>query len=603
MKARSMFFVSLLAGGVVSAQVPPHALREYADRAAFVTSVCDTARTPNYYAVASMYAHNIRIAEADTMFVGLLREPRGDMFWMFPVMGAYLHGKDKMSAATKAAVRYAWKTYAPYRGDTENHWAMYYATLFLAAEQWPGLAGSEWYNGKNSEENLQDAREYLIHWIKTTTTIGQGEFDSPDYFPEYAISMVLLAQFARDPEMKKRGTMMMEYLLADFGAEHLDGQYLGGFSRIYQPAVFTPLLSGASAFAYLYFGAGQPTQNGWIVLPALSDYRPPEILLGIALDRSSSYVHKERKRVRNVIRFGAEKNPPVYKYTYVTKDYGIGSLQGGILQPIQQHTWGVRYLYGHPYTTIFGLHPYWSSYELGMFFPEELKPLIADVTASKSTYNNPEKWTGGSPFERTFQVKNTLIVLYDIPGGTMAEHIDGFFPRNLEERIVDPSGWILCKAGDTYIGWYPLCEGEWVEEAPGREKTTVGRPGDLPRSEEPGNWRLRSHNLQNGYVIEVRSRGEIGSFGKFCDVLRGKKPRAVLKPGAVSVKYSSPGNGLLSFAFPDSRMLDGKRVDLSKTRLFDGPFLAAEVGSEMLTMKYRGKTRTLDFRSLTITER
>ena len=53
-------------------------------------------------------------------------------------------------------------------------------------------------------------------------------------------------------------------------------------------------------------------------------------------------------------------------------------------------------------------------------------------------------------------MKNTLIVLYDIPGGTMTEHIDGFFPRNLEERIVDPSGWILCKAGDTYIGWYPL---------------------------------------------------------------------------------------------------------------------------------------------------
>ncbi len=172
-----------------------------------------------------------------------------------------------MSAATAAAVRNAWKTYAPYRGDTENHWAMYYATLFLAAEQWPGLPGSEWFNGKSSDENLRDAREYLIHWVQVTTTIGQGEFDSPDYFPEYAISMVLLSQFARDPEMKKRGTMMMDYLLADFGAEHLDGQYLGGFSRIYQPAVFKPLLSGASAFAYLYFGSGEPTQSGWVLLP------------------------------------------------------------------------------------------------------------------------------------------------------------------------------------------------------------------------------------------------------------------------------------------------------------------------------------------------
>ena len=164
--------------------------------------------------------------------------------------------------------------------------------------------------------------------------------------------------------MKKRGTMMMDYLLADFGAEHLDGQYLGGFSRIYQPAVFKPLLSGASAFAYLYFGTGRAHRKvGWVA-PARLERLPAsrEIILP---DRHSiarsPYVHRERKRVRNVIRFGTEKNPPVYKYTYVTKDYGIGSLQGGILQPIQQHTWGVRYLYGRPYTTIFGLHPYWSS--------------------------------------------------------------------------------------------------------------------------------------------------------------------------------------------------------------------------------------------------
>jgi hypothetical protein len=112
-------------------------------------------------------------------------------------------------------VRHAWKTYAPYRGDTENHWAMYHATLFLAAEQWPGLPGTEWFNGKSSDENRIDAKEYLIHWIDITTSIGQGEFDSPDYFPEYAISMSLLADFARDPDMRRRGNMMMVSTSAD----------------------------------------------------------------------------------------------------------------------------------------------------------------------------------------------------------------------------------------------------------------------------------------------------------------------------------------------------------------------------------------------------
>lgn len=580
-------------------------LKGFEQRAAYLLSVYDTSQAGGYYAIATRYAHTKDIKRADSMFMAALKEPRGDMFWMFPVIGAYMHGKGKMSPETQAAVRNAWKTYAPYRGDTENHWAMYYASLFIAAEQWPDLPWTEWYNGKSSEENRSEAKEYLIHWITITTTIGQGEFDSPDYFPEYVNAMSLLAEFAQDPEMKQRGAMMLDYLFADFAAEHLDGQYLGGYSRIYQPAVYMPLRSGASAFAYLFFGTGEPSQSGWAVLAALGKYRLPEIIYDIATDRSSPYVEKERKRVRNVIRFGTEKNPPVYKYTYVTKDYGIGSLQGGILQPIQQHTWGVRYTYGRPYTTIFGLHPYWSSLELGMFFPEELKPLIADVVASKGTYNNPDKWTGSSPFERTFQEKNTLIVLYDIAPGTTTEHIDGFFPGNLEQRNIDPSGWILCKAGDTYIGWYPLQEYEWIEEkeiSGQAVNTIVGRPELADRSQEMSIWRLRSHKLQNGYVIEVRSKGEVGSFEKFSKELRLHIPVARLLPGNVSVRYTSLGGDRMYFAFPDVRTLGGKAVDLTRYKLFDSPFLHAETGSEKLTMTYKSMRRVLDFKKLTITE-
>jgi len=587
------------------AQVPDRDtyLKGFEQRVAYVTSIYDTMQTAGYYQIAVRYAHNKDIAGADKMFAELLRDPRGDMFWMIPSMGAYLHGKDKMSAETRALVRNAWKTYAPYRGDTENHWCMYYSALYLAAEQWPNLPGPEWYNGKSSDENLREAREYLIHWIKITTTIGQGEFDSPDYFPEYAMPMVLLSHFAKDPEMKTRGTMMADYIFADFATEHLDGQYIGGYSRIYQPAVYKPLLSGASAFAYLYFGTGTPTNSGWIVIPALCNYRLPHIIYSIALDRSSTIIEKERKRVRNVIRFGTEKNPPVYKYTYITKDYGIGSLQGGILQPIQQHTWGVRYTYGRPYTTIFGLHPYWSGTEVGMFFPEEVKTLIADVVASKGTYNNPDKWTGGSPYERTFQHRNTLLVLYDIVPGTTTEHIDGFFPRNLEERTVDPSGWIICKAGDTYVGWYPLQEYEWKEEIenPANTLNEIGRP-QLERVKETGNWRLRSHKRQNGYVIEVRSKDEIGSFEQFKAGLQKHIPKATLLPGKVSLQYKNLGGDMMEFAFPDKRVLNGKAVDLSKTRLFDGPFLSADVGSEKLTMTYKRKTRVLDFKAVKITE-
>ncbi len=125
----------------------------------------------------------------------------------------------------------------------------------------------------------------------------------------------------------------------------------------------------------------QPRVRGsWeIAFGALSGYHPPEMIVRIATDRSVPYVHRERKRVRNVIRFGDELNPPVYKYTYMTADYVLGSLQGGILQPFQQHTWDVTYVSSKPYNTVFTVHPSWSSRELGMFFPEELNVLAEDV--------------------------------------------------------------------------------------------------------------------------------------------------------------------------------------------------------------------------------
>jgi hypothetical protein len=217
-----------------------------------------------------------------------------------------------------------------------------------------------------------------------------------------------------------------------------------------------------------------------------------------------------------------------------------------------------------------------------MFFPEEIKTMIADVVSSKGTYNKEDKWTGSSPFERTFQYKNTLLVLYDIAPGTTAEHINGFFPKNLEQRVVDTSGWIFCKAGDTYVGWYPLQASEWKEE------------------EE--NWRLRSHELQNGYVIEVRSQAEIGSFENFQTKLRSHLPKTQMQPNVVSVDYTTLDGAKMYFAFPEVRQLNGKPVDLTKYKLFEGPFLNAEVGSEKLAMTYKGKRRVLDFKKLTIEE-
>jgi len=49
----------------------------------------------------------------------------------------------------------------PYRGDTENHWLLYYTSLYLMAQMYPDQPGDTWFTGKSSAENMADARQQL----------------------------------------------------------------------------------------------------------------------------------------------------------------------------------------------------------------------------------------------------------------------------------------------------------------------------------------------------------------------------------------------------------------------------------------------------------
>ena len=516
----------------------------------------------------------------------------GGMFYAYTLIGTYLHTRDMLPDSLKRKVREAFRVRMMYRGDTENHWVMYYTGLYLAAQTWPNEDGTRWFNGKTSEENFREAEGWLNHWMTITSTIGQGEFDSPTYMTVFVSPMFVLYEFAQNPLMKTRAQAMLDLLLADFAAEQLDGAYCGGHSRDYPDDIINPLAAPATRVAWLFFG--QPKEEKWdearyrprnrgsweTVFAALGSYRLPEIIYRMATDRTVPYVHTETKRVRNIIRFGDVRNPPVYKYTYMTADYALGSLQGGILQPIQQHTWDVTFKSEKPNNTLFMLHPFFSGRELAMFFPEEIKFLAGEVDRYHLVYTNPNKWNSSSPFEQTLQHKNALIVLYNILPGEKHPHVDGFFPKSLDERIVDGSGWIFCRAGDTYIAFHPLKPFEWIEE-------------DV-------NWRLRSHDLKNGAVVEVGSAASHGTFEDFKAAIRSTKLRFDDFDRSLTVEYVTSGGDHLRFTYGGKRLVNNRPVDFRAYRLFNGPFMQADVGSGVITLRYKEKTRTLDFPKGTI---
>lgn len=537
----------------------------------------------SFYKIAAQLTLGQDIEACKEDFMSLLEAPSGDMFYSLPMMGAYLHGWDYWTPEIHARARQVWKTYLPYRGDTENHWVMWHAALLLAAETWPDLPGSEWANGRTSRENFEDASGFLNFWFETTSTIGQGEFDSPSYLPVYLGSLLVLYDFVKDPVLKQRVKIALHWLLADYAIDYLGGAYTGGHSRIYEREIINPLADGAATFGYLFFGDTpfpEKAPKGFAIFAALSDYELPGVIQRIATDRSRPYVSKERKRVRNVIRFGDERNPPVYKYNYMTEHFSLGCLDGGLQQPIQIHTWSVTYLHDDGRAdNLFSLHPYYSDIELGMFFPEKLKVMVSEVVKSKGTYNKEGKWTGGSPYERTFQHENSIIVLYDLAEETPYKHIDYYFPKSLSTREIDDSGWIFARGGSAYIAVRPFKPGHWHEEA--------------------SCHRLRSPHLRNGLVTEVADPSDFSSWEDFKHKIRQTRLDLSQLDAKVEVTYVTSSGDRMAFRFPDHRVLNGERLELSATPLFASPYLSGN--DQVLRIQHGGEELILNFKNDTVT--
>src|SRR5690606_15759272 len=141
-----------------------------------------------------------------------------------------------------------------------------------------------------------EAEEYLLSWIELTTTIGQGEYDAPDYFPFFMVPSTQLLAFSSDPAMRLRAEMLVDYLIADFQVDALNGIYTGAHSRVYPRQALETWYAGSAGYSWLLFGNTPRQDRGEAILLPIAGYEPSALMRGIALDRSRSYIHREKKR-------------------------------------------------------------------------------------------------------------------------------------------------------------------------------------------------------------------------------------------------------------------------------------------------------------------
>jgi hypothetical protein len=539
--------------------------------------------------IAAKLALREDAAACSARLIELLKTPSGDMFWMFPVTGIAYLGRDQLTPAAQAAIREAWRTYYPLRGDTENHWVMYYTTMHLMADLWPDEGADRWFNGKPSAEISAESRAWLLHWMDLTTTIGQGEYDCTHYIGEYAIPMLYLATWARDPAMRQRGRMMLDWIFADFAVETLDGIYIGSHARTDDTTVLEKWNALSSYFAWLLLGncPAPAAYGGWgIYFSLLADrYELPEVIYRIGTDRAGAYTHTERKRTRHRWRNSDVRNAPVFKTAFITPDYALGSDQGGLLQPIQQHSWDLTWAVPDPrgvHNTIFSVQPFYGAEELMMYFAEMPDYMPASVTfQGKPTYISEGKLLGGSPYEQIFQQDDALITLSDIPASAPWKQLNGFFSKDLARLEEDASGWIFAQGGRVFIAYRPLAPYEW-------------------RPLEKGGKRLLSLHAKNGTILQAVAAREFASWEEFKNKIRALPLTIALEP-TPRVAFTTLRGKNIEAAYGAAPRVDGRMIDHAKEwKLFAGPYLNAEVGSRVLTLTHGRLKRVLDFNTLTI---
>jgi len=539
--------------------------------------------------------------------------PTGDMFWMYPMVAAMEAGRATMTPENRARIRELWRTYFPYRGDTENHWLMYYASLCLAAEADPGAPAGAWCNGKSSAENIREARGYIEEWMRITASYGQGEFNSPNYIEEYAAPLALLAGWERDPRFREAARMMLDLVFFDYAVEQLGGEYGGAHSRIYPRQIVQPAQTPAAAFGWLLFGLGTRQQRDTALILALSGYEPPPILCRIACDRGTPYVDRQLKRTRwrmrsagpEAIPIAGKLTAPVYKYTYMDGDFVLGSCQGGPLQSMQQETWSLIWRPdGSPTAenTFFGLQPYSSPSVGTMYYAGRWDTEIRSMStgaAGKLDYDLPDKLEGGSPYEHVFQHGPALIALYDIPPGARFPLVDTFFSRDLARTETDASGWIFCQGGPAYVAYRPFAPGQWKP---------MGWTGTMARLEggwfaagyrdySRGNHCLVSALPRNGYVVQVAPARDYGSFADFEAAVRRLPLRFALEP-VPEATFTSLDGSILHVRVGRIPEVNGVPSDRAHWPLFESPYGRAERGEGRIEIRYGPERAVLDFAAI-----
>jgi hypothetical protein len=225
-------------------------------------------------------------------------------------------------------------------GATENHAFMGHVWGLLVAQI------------DRDEETAEALGRHVDAYIVEHIRKGWLEYNSPCYVEKEVSCLILVAEWAGDPLLRRKAELGFDVLFAEHAALNLEGMLCGPACRVYQcsrDGILPEELnhnsrgdaqcSGSYPMMYLLFGQGKPHFYGVLGAPLLatSRYVPPVAVHKLAVARAErgSYAFMARRPGSDHRLF--RRNPALQEptpqafngraYAWVTPDFVLGSFQ------------------------------------------------------------------------------------------------------------------------------------------------------------------------------------------------------------------------------------------------------------------------------------
>jgi hypothetical protein len=522
---------------------------------------------------------------------------------------------------------------------SENHQMLFHSGEYLAGQLFPNQVFTN--NGKTGAWHVERARAQALRWIDTKAKAGFSEWDSNAYWPEDMASLLNLADFAADPEVARRASLLLDVMFFDMAVDSFHGTFGASHGRTYQGTVLTGQGEGTSAVEWIAFGMGSlgsPDNVGAVFLATSPKYRVPSLIQAIAQDEPEELSNRERQglTIAAAHRLGLRfDNPDDF---FLMWDSGRLSNRADaersqrVLAPLNFHRYEVVI---KPYADAV-IGTYKALEEMGVTAGELDRTTLEQV--NKTTYRTPDYelstaqdyrkgmagyqqhiwqatlgpenivftlnpsvsskyWVGHFP--KSVQYKNLLIALYDIPSQTPPGPKTVVPPDAGGNAMPSPGPSEELPAGFTVAVFHRSAYDQVVEN----NGWVFGRKGNAYialRSQAPAQWSAKGVLGGEGLIADGRKNIWICQMGRLA--LDGpflawteKIAAAPLTYAGLSVHYRGPGLKDAKVSWDDPLTVGSAAVETTGYPRFDNPYCRSEWGSGIYPIRFKGQSLTLDF--------